>query len=696
MAMTLTGFVFNAAGGPISGATVQGYVSADDQSSGTTAGAAVQTDPNGKWEITTSNAAHIPMDVKITFGDSVRWLKAADSINVSKLTLTDTLTVGEDDVGFDVIFYGETASANMTWDASVDDLILNGAARIVVPDGQLVLGSTAVSSTAAELNILDGVTATASELNLLDGGTSVGGSITIADSDGFVVNDGGTMKTIPASDISTYVAASVGDITGVTAGTGLSGGGTNGTVELTVAASQTSITSVHATDLIIGEDSQTAIDFGTPNEIDFKADNAARLTLTSSALYPVTNNQIDLGTSSLEFKDAYFDGTVTADAFAGPLTGDVTGNADTATVATTVTITDNESTNEDNAIIFTAGGDVDGGNIGLESDGTLTYNPSTGKITATGFIGALTGNADTATALATGRTIAMTGDVAWTSASFDGSGNVTGAGTIQSTAVESGMLNNNVISGQTEISSGLAAADELLYSDGGTLKKVGLDNFVELSPQLATEDTVAVASDYLLFLDGGATGNMNKESVADFVSAIAGSGLSASSGQLTASSGGLAMAEQYRLTSSFTGNSAPISSNLAVVNSDGYGTLGTGMTLKTGGDAGVFTFPSTGHYLITFDIFFSSAAVDYTMVGIIKTSTNFNGDKDFNAASNGYAQLASASTAQQHAHASFIFDVQATASHAVRFDIAGMDSSNTVHGDANQNYTYMTFIKLGD
>ena len=259
--MTLTGFVFNAAGGPISGATVQGYVSADDQSSGTTAGAAVQTDPNGKWEITTSNAAHIPMDVKITFGDSVRWLKAADSINVSKLTLTDTLTVGEDDVGFDVIFYGETASANMTWDASADDLILNGAARIVVPDGQLVLGSTAVSSTAAELNILDGVTATASELNLLDGGTSVGGSITIADSDGFVVNDGGTMKTIPASDISTYVAASVGDITAVSL-TGDSGGAlsvASGTAGFTLTGGTGVTTSGSGTTITIaGSDASTS------------------------------------------------------------------------------------------------------------------------------------------------------------------------------------------------------------------------------------------------------------------------------------------------------------------------------------------------------------------------------------------------------------------------------------------------------
>ena len=99
----------------------------------------------------------------------------------------------------------------------------------------------------------------------------------------------------------------------------------------------------------------------------------------------------------------------------------------TAAVATTVTITDNESTNEDNALVFTSGGDVDGGNIGLESDGTCTYNPSTGSITATGFIGALTGNASgssgsctgnaaTATALATARNI---GGV-----SFDGTGNI--------------------------------------------------------------------------------------------------------------------------------------------------------------------------------------------------------------------------------------------------------------------------------
>jgi hypothetical protein len=44
----------------------------------------------------------------------------------------------------------------MTWDTSADDLILNGGAGLIVPVGQLTLGATAVSSTATELNYLDG------------------------------------------------------------------------------------------------------------------------------------------------------------------------------------------------------------------------------------------------------------------------------------------------------------------------------------------------------------------------------------------------------------------------------------------------------------------------------------------------------------------------------------------------------------
>jgi len=52
---------------------------------------------------------------------------------------------------------------------------------IVVPDGGLTFGSTAISSTAAELNILDGVTSTAAELNILDGVTSTAAELNVLD-----------------------------------------------------------------------------------------------------------------------------------------------------------------------------------------------------------------------------------------------------------------------------------------------------------------------------------------------------------------------------------------------------------------------------------------------------------------------------------------------------------------------------------
>jgi len=52
----------------------------------------------------------------------------------------------------------------------------------------------------------------------------------------------------------------------------------------------------------------------------------------------------------------------------------------TAAIATAVTITDNENSNETNAIVFTSGGTATG-NLGLESDGDLTYNPLTGIVT---------------------------------------------------------------------------------------------------------------------------------------------------------------------------------------------------------------------------------------------------------------------------------------------------------------------------
>ena len=83
---------------------------------------------------------------------------------------------------------------------------------------KLAINGTPVTSSAAELNILDTATVTAGELNLLDGDTANDSSITVADGDGILVDDNGTMKKVPASDIKTYATAGAtsGTVTGVT------------------------------------------------------------------------------------------------------------------------------------------------------------------------------------------------------------------------------------------------------------------------------------------------------------------------------------------------------------------------------------------------------------------------------------------------------------------------------------------------
>lgn len=315
-----------------------------------------------------------------------------DAVDIDGAVQIDaTVTVGVDDTGYDVKFFGDAASAYMLWDASVDDLILGGAARVVVPDGQLVLGSTAVSSTAAELNILDGKSFVDEDDMSSDSATAIASQQSIkayVDSQAgdmqFVLEDGdGTEVQITKDKEVKFVEGGGIDIDWTDTDNGTDGDPYD--LTFTINAAQTGITSIYATDLILGEDSQTAIDFGTVNEIDFKVDNAARLTLTSSALYPVTTNQIDLGTSSLEFKDAFFDGTVTADAFAGPLTGDVTGNA-SGTAATVTGAAQSNITSLGTLTTLTVDNVIINGTTIGHTDDTDLLTLASGGLTASGTI----------------------------------------------------------------------------------------------------------------------------------------------------------------------------------------------------------------------------------------------------------------------------------------------------------------------
>ena len=118
---------------------------------------------------------------------------------------------------------------------------------------------------------------------------------------------------------------------------------------------------------------------------------------------------------------------------------------------------------------------------------TATSIISSGTITGSGgFIGNLTGNASTATALATGRTIGMTGDVTWTSASFDGSGNVTGTAAIGTGVIVNADVNTSAAIDATKIHDGTISNTEFGY-----LNNVSSNIQTQLDAKLANvvEDT---------------------------------------------------------------------------------------------------------------------------------------------------------------------------------------------------------------
>ena len=141
----------------------------------------------------------------------------------------------------------------------------------------LKLGGTVVTSSAAELNILDGksfVDEDGMDSNSATGIPSqqsvkayVDAQVTAQDLD--VASDSGTIDIDLDSESLT-----------IAGGTGIASSASSTTVTLAVDAAQTGITSLLATDIKIGEDDETKIDFETANEIHFFANNVSLVSLT--------------------------------------------------------------------------------------------------------------------------------------------------------------------------------------------------------------------------------------------------------------------------------------------------------------------------------------------------------------------------------------------------------------------------------
>jgi len=179
-----------------------------------------------------------------------------------------TITVGVDDTGYDVKFFGATASAYMLWDESDDDLILAGAARVVVPASGLVIGSTAVSSTAAELNLLDALDRGSILYGNSSGATAVlgqGSADQVLTSDGTDISwadaSGGATSINGLSDAKTFGTSSI-----------MLGDATTGTID---AANYNVGLGVDVFAALTTGDSNIAIGFSSANDLTTGSNNVS-------------------------------------------------------------------------------------------------------------------------------------------------------------------------------------------------------------------------------------------------------------------------------------------------------------------------------------------------------------------------------------------------------------------------------------
>ncbi len=222
---------------------------------------------------------------------------------LSNVTTVGALNSGSITSGFGTI---DTGSSTITTTGlisggslDIDDVLINGTTightddtdLMTLSNGTLTIageisvttldiGGTNVTSTAAELNILDGVTSTASELNILDGVTSTAtelniidgdtgaSTVTLADADRVVVNDAGTMKQVALTSFETYFETALDTLSNVTT-VGTIGTGVWEATDVAVAHGGTGASSLTANGVLIGNGTSavTAVDMSTKGHI---------------------------------------------------------------------------------------------------------------------------------------------------------------------------------------------------------------------------------------------------------------------------------------------------------------------------------------------------------------------------------------------------------------------------------------------
>jgi len=155
--------------------------------------------------------------------------------------------------------------------------------------------------------------------------------------------------------------------------------------------------------------------------------------------------------------------------------------------------------------------------------------------------------------------------------------------------------------------------------------------------------------------------------------------------------GGITVADQWRYTGGSTfSTEAVINASWERVDTSGQGTIGSAMTESSG----IFTFPSTGVYLINFmcNFYKTSGNTRYTYNQINVTTNN----SSYADVARGYQALYHISSATYaNVSTSSLIDVTSTSNVKVSFSFAA-DSGVVLQGDTDKNFTHINFIRLGD
>ena len=155
-----------------------------------------------------------------------------------------------------------------------------------------------------------------------------------------------------------------------------------------------------------------------------------------------------------------------------------------------------------------------------------------------------------------------------------------------------------------------------------------------------------------------------------------------------AGAGGINMYDMWRLSNDLTGNHEPIATNLERVDTASQSYIGSAMTQSSG----IFTFPSTGIYLVTFTpVMNANSGSDYADFKIQTTTNN----SAYNTMAQGF-EGATTGVAYGGTVLQTTVDVTDTSNVKVRFMSTQSDTNNKIRGQSSYNRTTFTFMRLGD